>query len=97
LSNFLSNSLKFTERNGTIVISIKVTEHRLSKRSKVESKNNLLTPKIKRSNSEIRLGDERFVNLQISVKDTGLGISEQGIDKLFVDFGKLDENSSKNL
>ena len=42
------------------------------------------------------IGDERFVNLQVSIKDTGYGISEEGLEKLFVDFGKLDENSSKN-
>jgi signal transduction histidine kinase len=30
------------------------------------------------------------------VIDTGIGISEEGLEKLFIDFGKLDENSKRN-
>ena len=37
-----------------------------------------------------------WVQLQISVIDTGIGISEEGKKKLFIDFGKLDENSMRN-
>jgi signal transduction histidine kinase len=36
------------------------------------------------------------VEFQISVKDTGHGISPEGLSKLFIDFGRLDENASKN-
>lgn len=32
----------------------------------------------------------------MSVIDTGIGISEEGIKKLFIDFAKLDENSNRN-
>jgi signal transduction histidine kinase len=39
---------------------------------------------------------ERFVNIQISVIDTGVGMSEEGVKKLFIDFNKLDENSQRN-
>jgi len=28
--------------------------------------------------------------------DTGIGISEEGLSKLFIDFGKLDENAHRN-
>ena len=35
---------------------------------------------------------EKFVNLQISILDTGLGISKQGLKSLFMDFGKLSES-----
>ena len=31
--------------------------------------------------------------MNISVIDTGIGISENGIKKLFIDFSKLDESS----
>ena len=50
--------------------------------------------KTKSKNNGFKIGDERFVKLQISVIDNGVGISEEGITKLFVDFGKLDKNSS---
>ena len=39
---------------------------------------------------------EKFVNIQISVIDTGVGMSEEGVKKLFIDFNKLDENSQRN-
>jgi signal transduction histidine kinase len=32
----------------------------------------------------------------MSIIDTGIGISKEGIDSLFIDFGKLQENSSRN-
>ena len=38
---------------------------------------------------------EKFVDLQISVIDTGVGMSEEGVSKLFIDFNKLDENSQR--
>ena len=36
------------------------------------------------------------VSFQISIIDSGGGISEEGIKNLFMDFSKLDENSSRN-
>ena len=42
----------------------------------------------------IKVGQERDIKLQISIIDTGNGISEDGLKNLFLDFGKLEENSS---
>ena len=39
---------------------------------------------------------EKFVNFEINVRDTGVGISSEGIDKLFINFGKLTENEQLN-
>lgn len=36
------------------------------------------------------------MNIEISVIDTGVGMSEEGVKKLFIDFNKLDENSQRN-
>jgi len=41
-------------------------------------------------------GEEHFIALEITIQDTGCGISEEGLKKLFIDFGKLDENSKRN-
>ena len=41
-------------------------------------------------------GEERFIYIQMSITDTGCGISPEGISKLFIDFSKLDENSNRN-
>jgi signal transduction histidine kinase len=37
-----------------------------------------------------------YVNYQIIICDTGVGISPEGMKNLFLDFGKLDENSERN-
>ena len=41
-------------------------------------------------------GEEIFANLQISVIDTGEGMTEEGVSKLFIDFNRLDENAHRN-
>ena len=38
----------------------------------------------------------RDFNFQIRIIDSGDGITEEGLAKLFLDFGKLDENSNQN-
>lgn len=52
--------------------------------------------KVDEESDSIRSGDKRFVQLQLSIIDTGIGISEEGLKKLFMDFSKLDENSKRN-
>jgi len=32
----------------------------------------------------------KYINLTLKIQDNGVGISEAGIKKLFVNFGKLD-------
>jgi len=44
----------------------------------------------------IRVNQKRNLHLSISIIDTGNGISEEGLQNLFLDFGKLDENASQN-
>jgi signal transduction histidine kinase len=39
---------------------------------------------------------EKYLNLQISIIDTGIGISEEGLANLFIDFGRLKENERQN-
>ena len=50
--------------------------------------------KIKQKSNEI-IG-EKSINLEIKIIDTGLGISEQGLKQLFMDFGKLSESEEQN-
>lgn len=45
---------------------------------------------VKNQNEES--GQEKYLEIKISVIDTGVGISKEGIKKLFIDFGKLEEN-----
>jgi signal transduction histidine kinase len=37
-----------------------------------------------------------YFSLQLSIIDTGCGISSEGVQNLFIDFGKLSENQGRN-
>jgi signal transduction histidine kinase len=37
-----------------------------------------------------------YVNFDLEVQDFGIGIPEDKLDSLFINFGKIDENSRKN-
>ena len=47
-------------------------------------------------NEEANYGQERFIDINIRIIDNGCGISAAGQKNLFIDFGKLDENSQMN-
>ena len=38
---------------------------------------------------EQKIGEERYVDFRISIQDTGVGISQQNIERLFIDFNKM--------
>ena len=48
------------------------------------------------NSSHLHHNDELFVDLQIRVIDSGVGISEEGLSKLFIDFSRLKENQERN-
>ena len=121
LLNFMSNALKFTNKDGCITVKIQIVDHQSKKTLSEDSpligqrtetlmdldakdlddyfeKNmkSLEKHKVDEESDSIRSGDKRFVQLQLSIIDTGIGISEEGLKKLFMDFSKLDENSKRN-
>ena len=63
LINLLGNSIKFTEKGGTINLLIDVLSHK-----------------------------QQDITLQFSVKDNGIGISEENISKLFTAFEQADSS-----
>ena len=83
LFNLLGNAIKFTH-HGEVRLTIKsiadVQEKQHSGRSKQD-----------RSNQKVRSApSEPFCTLEFSVKDTGIGISPQQLDKLFNAFTQAD-------
>ena len=55
--------------------------------------NDLMKPPSVEISKPIVDGQEHYVNIELSVIDNGVGMSEEGCKKLFIDFSKLDENS----
>jgi len=82
--------VKFTPDNGSVRVVIRILDHQLVE-DFTELKRNDSKPKVPK---KIKVGQERDIKLQISIIDTGNGISEDGLKNLFLDFGKLEENSS---
>ena len=39
---------------------------------------------------------KKYVKLHIVIEDDGMGIKEENMDKLFMDFSKLDEHADVN-
>lgn len=80
LVNLVNNAIKFTEK-GEIRIGVKLQSSELSEPLAVET--------LKEAQTEVPLG------LEFSVQDTGIGISTEGIDKLFKDFSQVDNSMTR--
>jgi signal transduction histidine kinase len=40
--------------------------------------------------------ETNYISLRLSIIDTGIGMSEEGLKNLFIDFGRLAENEGRN-
>lgn len=89
--NFLSNAVKFTNRGGNIKVMIRIVDNQTITNPMSSCNGNIYQSQ--EMNSEL---DERYINLEMSVIDSGIGISEEGLKNLFIDFNKLDENAHLN-
>ena len=72
LSNFLSNSLKFTNPGGSVTVKLKILDEQVITEA------------------------ESYISLELNVVDTGIGMSEEGVKSLFIDFSRLAENENRN-
>jgi signal transduction histidine kinase len=43
-------------------------------------------------NDDLDKDQEKFIKIRIEIIDTGVGIKKENLDKLFVDFSRLDEH-----
>ena len=80
LSNLVSNALKFTPQDGKINVSADITDA-----SDID-KDRLIMPKI------VPLGKY----IKIAVEDTGIGIKEEDIPKIFDKFSQIESSLNRN-
>ena len=75
----------------------------LAKKIVKENQNKMLMLNVmKRQSEEIDFHQEppnnpqKFIHLQLIIRDSGIGINSQDLGNLFMDFGKLDDKEGRN-
>jgi signal transduction histidine kinase/DNA-binding response OmpR family regulator len=97
LLNLLSNAIKFTERGE---VSLTVASQRLraagSSESRPQRGPDARQPCSESNPSELqRYRGRRYVELHFTVKDTGIGLSEQAMGRLFQQFSQADSSTTR--
>ena len=92
--NFLSNAIKFTSFGKNITIRVVILEIQHFSAEDKASKDGTLSSNIKGS---LQNNKESYIKFAIEIEDQGVGISEENLGKIFVDFMKLDEHAKLNL
>ena len=82
ITNLLTNAVKYT-KEGSISLNVDCSVN-------TDDKGNLI-------HGDKRIDDEGRSIFRISVKDTGCGISEENINKLFDSFERIDEKKHRNI
>lgn len=92
LLNFLSNAIKFTSEGHNITIRIILLDIQDAGVSKMADNGSVPCQSIYGSDKTT----ETYIKFAIEIEDEGVGISQENLGKIFVDFMKLDEHEKIN-
>ena len=95
LLNLLSNAVKYTH-HGEVIFSMKVNEKIEIDGDKIELPGISEDQAFKPDGGRYRTGSKQ-ARISFSVKDTGIGIKEEDMEKLFQPFERLDEKKNRSV
>jgi len=84
LTNFISNSLKFSPPFADIILELKVIETVEALQHTIEQ------PGFNRNMKVL------YIKFDLTIQDFGCGIAPGNIDKLFIDFSKMQQSAAQN-
>ena len=88
LLNFLTNAIKFSDIGKTIILRLALLDIQ-DVSEKIGNRNDIFD---EFDSQEI----EKYAKFRIDIEDNGAGISEENINKLFIDFGMLEQHRKMN-
>ena len=109
ITNFLTNAIKFTPRNGIVSILLKIIDAKpilpAPEAAEDEGLSDLASQRsgaaIAEKEEQEKLYNsmrflEQVINFEMTIRDSGCGISEENQKKLFSNFSKLEEGAEMN-
>ena len=93
--NLLSNALKFTREGGNVTVSVSVHNSTLNPFPKKDSEASHLWEPIQSSSAENGSHIGTGAAIQVTVQDTGVGIPEDRLPRIFDRFYQVDDTSTR--
>jgi PAS domain S-box-containing protein len=92
--NLLSNAVKFTQ-TGEVMVSVTAQKLLAHRQTLYEDEAQVKSLKVERLDQLANLKAATYYEIQFAVKDTGIGIRTDRIDRLFKSFSQVDSSTSR--
>ncbi|MGK7921813.1 MAG: response regulator [Trichodesmium sp.] len=94
LTNLLSNAVKFTA-SGEVIVSVSGKKW-LSAHSELSQIENIQNQQTNKSGNTICTPVNNLYEIEVAVKDTGIGIPDDRLERLFKPFSQIDASMTRN-